>query len=245
MSERLHQYDLAEPLRIVAGRTSEFGHYFGGPGQHRQIDRLDDELHLHLLYMLNTDDPLLSMLRRPQAKWLPLYHPCVYNGTHLSYQVVSETEIEILTIGEEESHPDFPYESFPRVLPHTEVSLEPISYDVHKMIALATAYHDAGMCPRLSTSDNQTLTALDWPNSFAQIGGVQWLLQGPWERPCQNSECSNSGPSKPFERHLMLLLGVIWDAPVPGISLWGEPGAQAIYEICPECLSICTWSACE
>lgn len=247
MSERLYQPDLAHPVRIVPGRTSEFGHYFGGPIQHRQIDRLDDELHLHLLYMLNTDDPLLSMLRRPQAKWLPLYHPFDYNGTNLSYQVVSETEIEILTIGEEKQYADFPYEQYPSAFPSIPVSLEAIPYDVHKTIAFAAACEDAGLNNfPLSKDDKTKLKELDWPASFAQIGGVHRLLQGQRDSPCCNPECSNFGPDGASgPRHLMDLLGVIWNRPAPGISLWGNDDVQIIYEICPDCLSISTWNACD
>ena len=72
------------------------------------------------------EDPLVPV-RIPRVRYLPLYYSFVYNAGAVGYQVVSDTEINILYLETTKVEPNFPYENYPAAFPETPVSLSMIA----------------------------------------------------------------------------------------------------------------------
>jgi len=233
----------AQANRLVAGKRSKFDHRFGGQSRHSGLRFRKSKVHLHLLYDLDLNDPLIP-IKLPNATRLPLYCPFVHDGAEMDYQIISDERIRILRLSNTKVVADHPYENYPESFPSMPVSIEPISYDLHKTLAFAAKAEEDGISLwDLSDKDQALLKRLDWPFSFAQLGGLHWMIQGYPSSLCPDPRCRLHKQGE----GTMIVFAVIWNTPAPGISLWGEYGnyVQIIYEVCPECMSIKACNQCD
>ena len=75
--------------------TLKYSHSFGGPPRHTGVIAKGATKPLQLYYNLDTTDPNCQ-IKIPGCRWLPLYSATRFQGSSLSYRIVSDTEIEIL-----------------------------------------------------------------------------------------------------------------------------------------------------
>jgi len=242
----LYRRDLAQPVRLLAGKRSKYRHTFGGPPRHKGLRFRGREARVHLLYDLDLDDPLVP-IKLPRAGRLPLYYPFAGDVFNIGYQVLADDEVRVLSLdesyGDSELDLSLPHDEFPdKAFPEMPVKLEPIEYQAYRAMVLAGKQNEFGMLSEnMSEADEAQLRQLDWPASFAQLGGLHWLIQGPPESVCPNPECKCHEQEWPR----MVVFAVIWDRAIPGFSFWYNDYVQMIFEICTECLSIQTTNACD
>src|SRR5215211_6360025 len=127
--------------RVIPNVQSSFHHRFGGTPAHRGIKPRGNTQPLHLLYTFDTKDPLVP-LRIPRVRYLPLFYCFPYNAGAVGYQVVSDSEINILYMETKHVEPDFPYENYPNEFPEIPVALTPISYEHHKTLVYYLTLED-------------------------------------------------------------------------------------------------------
>jgi|GEM_PF-1425214 len=224
--------------RAVVGADKTYAHMFGGVPRHAGVIPKGCQQPLHLLYTLDTSDPLCP-ISIPSIRYLPLYYGFPYNAGALGYKVISENEIQILHMESKSIVEDFPYPNYPDAFPETPISLLPISYEEHKTLVYIMAcddYHVEDIY--IQQADHDFIQRSQYP--FTQFGGIQRLWQGAPEEPCPNGKCENHEIS-----NFMEIFAVIWNQPVPGVYLWdNDPEfrdmveVQTIFQICPLCHAI-------
>jgi hypothetical protein len=230
---------IEHPLRVIADGKGPYKHTFGGDRVVRGLPSKDGKPLVHLLYDLDLSDPVLGFLEMDCVR-LPLLYPFSYDGADLAYRVKSEGEVELLAPLKGKPSPGWPYPNYPRVFKPVPVSLDPIPYEVHKTLAFAyEVTSDMEYAERLSPEDRKLLDKLGHP--FTQIGGI---LNLPWGAPdvqCPNAAC------RYHTMGAMDYLATVREAPIPGVSLWGEWGISVIivYQICSECRSIYVSNTCD
>ena len=226
--------------RVVPNVAGPFKHRFGGTPTHRGIKPRGSSQPLHLLYTFDTKDPLFPVRVRG-VRHLPFYYCFPYNAGALGYRVVSDDEIKILYMETKRVEPDFPYENFPNEFPEVPVSLTPISYDDHKTLVYYLALEDSNLKKHLSEEDKTFLKETGYP--FTQLGGIQRMWQDVPQAPCPDKTCECHKYNFYLE-----VFAVVWNQPVPGVSLWTEKQddweIQIIFQICPECRAIYVCNRC-
>jgi hypothetical protein len=222
--------------------VSAFQHRFGGSSAHRGVVPRGNSQPLHLLYTFDTTDPSFP-IHLPKARFLPLYYCFPYNGGGVGYRIVSDEEIEILSMETNRVERDFPYENYPDTFPETPISLAPISYEEHKTLVYYLYCQDNYLEEEcLSDKDRQFIEQSGYP--FTQLGGIQRMWQDIPDVFCPNKQCDNHK-----SRDSMDVFAVVWNQPVQGIYLWDddaeyESNTQLIFQICSLCHSIHACNRC-
>ena len=228
--------------RVVPNGSGSYHHRFGGTPVHRGIKPRGCSAPLHLLYTFDMKDPLVPV-RIPRVRYLPLYYSFVYNAGAVGYQVVSNSEINILYMETKTVEPDFPYPNYPDEFPETPVSLIPISYEEHKTLVYYLACEDENLTrTHVSEEDKAFLKETGYP--FTQLGGIQRMWQGVPQVPCPNKKCE----CHKYD-YYMDVFAVIWNNPVPKVYLWDDDPrsrweVQTIFQMCPQCRSIYACNRC-
>lgn len=220
---------------LISPHAGDYPHRFGGQVLHKALGQAAKHLHLHCLYLFATDDPALPDLL-PNCKWLPLYYPMFNDACDFAYQVLSDEEIVVHEVSNSESD-DFPYEGFPRLLPEHAVSARSLTYDEQKTLVYSFVARDHLAERAISEVDKEFLKKTEYP--FTQLGGIQYMTQGVPQQRCPNQKCECSKYS-----NMHKVFGVVWNNPVPGFQLWGDDYSQIIFQICPECSTICVCNRC-
>lgn len=142
--------------RVVPNVSGDFQHRFGGTPAHRGIKPRGSSQPLHLLYTFDTKDQLVPV-RVPRVRYLPLFYCFPYNAGAVGYQVLSDSEIEILYMETKQVEPNFPYENYPNEFPEMPVSLTPISYEEHKTLVYYLALEDYNLLRKHLSEDDRAL----------------------------------------------------------------------------------------
>jgi hypothetical protein len=230
---------------LLLGESDEFEHSFGGEASHKGSVPNGCSEPMQLLFCFDLRDPRLGVEMGKQTR-LPLYYGFRYDGSEFGYQLVSDQEIRVFRQSRTNTPDDFPYADYPTQFPRLSVRLARISYDP-TTVEDATKYGGIFGVERLSETMQQQLceqrvgeldamgyrNAADW--SLAElIEGCSPFHQGVPASHCANQECvDRQGAMKvlcfveaePYEGEL-------------GVSLWGGPDVQLVFQFCPNCRSI-------
>lgn len=233
-------------------RKSPYEHRFGGAVEYSGLQPNRRQPPIHLLFRINTDDPLVPIDFGRRAKWLPLLCAIRFGACNLGYMVVSDTEILILHQGEKSSWDGFPYDGYPHALSVENVNLVEYEYDPSKP---RDALFHAGVfgCDHLT---DQQMTKLErfvaakglcnpdlngeTPAEF--IRDSCWpYVQGPPHDDCPNPKCRNHRCECSLRT-----FAVFHESEQRLPKLWGQNcgDLQIIYQICPRCKAIRTTNQC-
>jgi hypothetical protein len=114
--------------RGKVGGQSPFGHRFGGPADYAGLQAFPRQPPVHLLFRLNTADPLVG-IRLPKTEWLPLLCAIRYGACGLGYKVISDDTVKIFHQVEKKAWRGFPRAGFPKILPAKPLHLSEVPYD--------------------------------------------------------------------------------------------------------------------
>lgn len=184
-------------------RVSQFGHTFGGRPADFDLTFSGIESPPHLLYRLNLEDPAFDVVLSG-VRHLPLLYGFSYahqDGV-FSYQVHSDSEIEVISEADWPPDPDFPYKNYPIEFPHQSIAFERRPYDpsvAEDALRLAGVFRlehlsEAELKRAIQTADDQGF--------FEGSGFPDWTLeeklcitydapfmQGRPSRTCDNENC--------------------------------------------------------
>ena len=158
----------------------------------------------------------------------------------MSYRVVSDTEIEILSLDRDEYTPDFPYPEFPPYLDFFSLDLVPISYDELRDITMHWfAYEHPELYRAIPSDEIHKFKNLGYP--VTRIGCAHNLLQLPRGECCPNPACEYHN-----ETYWLTTIATVPEVPIRNLDLWRSDGQtiQIVYEICSLCSCIRTYNTC-
>lgn len=223
-------------IRAIEGTAGPFRHTFGGALENPVVPP-GGRAPCHLLYLIDTDDPLFPF-KIEGVRMLPLLYCQQYNAAAMSYRV-TPGGIEVESIESLEWSQDFPYTDYPPSFPRRNIRLEKLP---REHVDLLERYIDADDSDPQDwdtmESCEEDLKAIGYP--FTQFGGRHVMWQG-----IPSIECPACRDSS------LDVFGVIWNAPVQGVSIWdndpryrGDADVQIIYQICHGCSAIHVCNRC-
>jgi hypothetical protein len=245
-----------DPRRVVRaerGKKSAFGHLFGGAADYSGLVANKRQPAVHLLFRLNTDDPLVGV-DLGAVRWLPLLCAIRYGACGLGYRVTSDDEVEILHQKETKAWDDFPYDGYPQKLPARALAMKEEPYNPRRTTD-ALVYAGIFGYDHLNPSQFSKLARFIekrgfWdPNDsdyesaerYLREGNPWPFVQGPPECACPEPKCPNHG------RPSSLRTFAIFEEEEQHVrKLWGPDcgSLQIIYQVCPECSAIVTCNQC-
>ncbi len=196
------------PFRLVLGETGP--HYFGGPPRHKGVTPLGAEIPLHHFLSIDLVDANLPIRTTTPIRWLPLYYPLKYGfgGPQVQYNVLSDTEIQILHMSDPTpDDEDLQYVAVPH-LPDSRAKLVPLEYEEARILGFMTA--DNYFKP--NHEDLEILKRID-RNHLITIGGWQIGVRHAQDVVCRNNGCKRFGRRVTFEA-----LAAIPPVPINGID---------------------------
>jgi hypothetical protein len=232
-----------------------YRHSFGGPPRHAGITPEGGTEPLHLVYTLDLNDPRLG-ITFPRTRKLPLYYGFVYDGGGVSYQVISEEEIQIVKMESLTSFENYPYKKYPAEFPRHSVSLRRLPFNP-KEIEDVQEYSGVFGFDWVAKEDRSEMyqalvqelkhrydhEQLRPPQTLSEMTRFFYrpFAQGRPAPFCPNSKCPRYNRGKP-----MLVLAVIEGEPIRGIHLWGKDNDDVwiIFLICPRCHTIQSYNEC-
>ncbi|MBL8870510.1 MAG: hypothetical protein JNK90_11995 [Planctomycetaceae bacterium] len=142
--------------RQIGASNSGYHHYFGGSLERRAVEIANSDQLFHLLYLLDTNDPLIP-ISLPNVRYLPLLFDFRFEN-NLLYQVVGEGRVEIIG-KEEEIIWEFPIEDYPEYFPEKEVFFEEATFSLNEA-QHALAYQGVFGIEHLSQSERKKAIAI-------------------------------------------------------------------------------------
>src|SRR5262249_17976075 len=122
--------------KLVEGNPGKYQHSFGGDFRYDGLVPDGCPMPVHLLFRLDLADPVLPFRIDADFRFLPFFYAFRYEASPMSYRVLSDTELEILSLDRDEYTPDFPYPEFPPYLDFFSMNLVPISYEEQRDITM-------------------------------------------------------------------------------------------------------------
>mgnify|MGYP007059433838 CR=1 FL=1 len=263
---QLRRTELYGGMRIAElfeADESTYGHTFGGPVQHHGAFTQKNRRSLHLLYFVNTEDPVIPF-RIPGLRRVPLYY-CfdLASATRLGYRVTSESRIETFPLREmedlSENVAEFPYQDFPDEFPEQPIVARRSSFDPANREHVRE-YIDVFWTGTLSRTDRQILIdelRNEYDSGDRGTPGVtdEEVLrtaagptcQGHPESACPNPDCSNHSVRRSLQITAVVPAYPFGDCvehdTLDVFSPWGEQcdlpcsDIEIVYELCPNCWS--------
>ncbi len=107
----------------------QFKHTIGGKSYHKGTIPPGCRQRVHLFYELDLADPLIEVRPpQPEVTRLPLYYPLGNSGGMFKYRVVSDKEIDMLSLPYPKPERDIP-KPYPKPFPPGGIFLQPIDFD--------------------------------------------------------------------------------------------------------------------
>ncbi len=238
-------------FRGERGETSSAGHKWGGATTYTGLQPNPDHPPFHLLFRLNLNDPQIPVELKPSLSWLPLLCGIRYGACDLGYQVISDTEVKVLTVSED-PWDDFPYKNYPDKLPVEDVTVYQYAYDsanADDVLFYGGIFGFDHLTPLQLSSVEKAVIAkglydpeVDDEDVHEFIRDVGFpYLQGSPDDVCPDPQCEN------HQRIASLRTFAIFSEADDRLqALWGQGGEdlQIIYQICPLCQTIRTTNEC-
>lgn len=101
-----------DEMSVASLAPSSYQHYFGGPLALTLKNFSSKQGTLHRLLTIYLTDSLLN-LEIPELSQLPLLYGFMFDGCQLSYKVLDDSTVEILSLEPTEISSDWPYENYP------------------------------------------------------------------------------------------------------------------------------------
>jgi len=204
---------------------------------------------IHLLYLLNTDDPLLGV-QIPNVQWLPLYYCFDFGVPQLGYRLTSDNGADVFFRPKQsnglavESYPD---ENFKLAFPRADIELFELPYDPSDPSDARSLAGIFGL-ERLSPSDLEDV--LDREAQEIYRSGRQ-LMPGESIRdyltePFWQGKPNNTCPNPACGKTALDVFALIPSEPVPDVQVFGRDGdfVRLIFELCRECHAINVSNEC-
>jgi hypothetical protein len=225
------------PARLVEAVSPSALHSFGGKAVHEGAVPKGQTRPLHLLFLLDTQDPRCP-ISCSTARYVPLYYPLIYDGGELEYLVKSDKEIEIISMYGCDKSLFLDSTSYPKGLPAKQINIEPLTYEEYRAILM----NQADSAFKLNDDDKSILKRIGG-RKLVRIGGdITSLEQGDVYSKCQNKKCPLFGE---FFRHKSIVH--IPNEPVKGIKLFSDFGdyTEFIFSVCRGCGAIFATNRCD
>ena len=227
------------------GTTSEHLHTFGGHFHDFEISSKNAPMPLHLIYRLDLRDPLVPV-SIPKTDFLPLLQ-CFRYGTECSYLVHSDTEIELISPGEQEYY--FPPWEAPESFPRQTTSFTPKPFDplnandvmdwkgVFGWDELTGEERKRAL---IMARERSWLTEEDCVDEdWTYEDKIGCMYHPPFAQASPNNSCSN--PDCSNDRLQVIALQ---DEAVSAELIWPDEYVQTIWELCRSCHSITVTNQC-
>jgi hypothetical protein len=247
---------------VQEGMPDVYGHVAGGPPQHEGTAIDGTSYHARLHYNFNLEDPRLGVHGAP-IQWLPLYWtPNIFNG-EFKYRVVSDSQIEVLSVSET-TETDQPYVE---ELPESPATLVDYPYDPTRPkdayqfagvfgIDKLSKGHRAKVLKRIRADyvedDSDFEVDETTPeNALLYILGESPFCQGVPRDACPNPSCPNHSFDE-FETldyrgisSLLFMLRPDADSePELYQELAGGDDGSLMFQICKDCWSVSARNSC-
>ncbi|REJ81800.1 MAG: hypothetical protein DWQ34_01260 [Planctomycetota bacterium] len=250
---------------LFEAEESRYGHSFGGPVQHHGALLERTRSPLHLLYLINTQDPEIP-ITIPGIRYLPLYY-CfdLRSRMRVGYRIDSESRIETfrLDLHQENSvgeNPEYPYDRFPDQFEFRAVVAERSPFDPLNREHVRE-YIDVFGIESLSPQDQRALIRDLRNERDPSVGGIsratdeelQLTASGPScqghpASVCPNPECSNHTVPRSMQIIAIVPAYPFGDCvehdTLDVFSPWGErcdlpcSDIEIVFEMCPVCSAI-------
>jgi len=226
------------------GKPTPFGHMFGGSIDY---DGLEAGPHLppvHLLLRLNMADPAVGVSLRG-LDWLPLLGAIRYGVCDLGYRVLSETSVRILTLGETQPRPDFPYRNYPDKLWPQPLALEEADYDPRKIVDRLTYARIFGYGDATPEAHAQLVRQVEDAGLLRHFGydtAEGLLADNVWpfaqRIPCE--DCPDPACANHNRAASLRTFAIFEEAETRSGPMWGGSvrDLQILFQICPRCDAI-------
>ena len=234
----LFEHDSKSIVRDEIGRSGDFAHTFGGDPIDFELRFVDAPMPLHLIYRIDLSDPEIP-LDVPGVRWLPLLY-CFNYGTECCYQVLSDSEVVLLSPLNQEHH--WPPWDAPKSFPLNQTCFSRVPYDPRDAND-ALSYKGIFGWDELDRDelDKALILARDWCSYTEDGPDPDWtyedvircmyeppFVQGAPDNPCKNPSCDN--------RRCKVI--ATQDTVVDSELIWPSPYVQTIWEFCNACNSI-------
>ncbi|QEG43425.1 hypothetical protein [Roseimaritima ulvae] len=241
----LFGYDPKSRVEDSIGSACNFKHTFGGNADDFGIRYTDAPLPLHLVYRLDLSDPLIP-LDLPNLSFLSLLYCFNYDST-CCYQVISDTEVRLITPGEQECF--FPPWEAPEAFSLEKTSFSAKRYDPTRaddvmdwkgVYGWDELSEDQRKIALDLASERTFLTREDGPDddwTYADV--IRSMYHPPFSqsRPyhsCGNPDCNDDRLRVIALQHNVVSAELIW----PGKHI------QTIWEMCEGCQCIVASNQC-
>ena len=227
------------------GAKPGFDHTFGGDAAQFGIRFTDAPLPLHLIYRLDLRDPLIP-ITHPQASFLPLLY-CFNYGSECCYQVVSDTEVKLVTPKQQEYY--FPPWEAPKTFSLSKTSFTSRPYDASNADDVMAWKGVFGWDELVGDERKRALDLARERTSLSKHDGpdddwsyedvIRSMYDPPFaqSRPynsCENPDCSDD----------QLRVIAIQDDVVSSELIWPDSYVQTIWEMCESCHCIVASNQC-
>ncbi|TWT39457.1 hypothetical protein [Blastopirellula retiformator] len=187
------------PFRLVPSASGR--HQFGGSLPYHGLCPAGSDVPVQLLASLALTDEAIPFVAEPTLKRLPLYYPFKYGsgGGAMQYGIVSDNEIRILWIGDEQAdEPDYQCLQVEQ-LPSMPLDLVPLAYEEARILGFLRS--DGYFQP--NAEDNQILDDLDINHLISCGGGLRHVdNSGPIV--CRNPACDQHNLTTAFQPIAMI-----------------------------------------
>jgi|GEM_PF-2362001 len=215
-------------------------HPFGGPALHRGVTPEGTDTPLHHFLTLDLADPRSPFHFDPDGiRYLPLYYPLAYGygGGEVQYEVVSDDEIRIIYMGDEEPDPKEHASFLEPMIPPARADIVQLTYEEfrHRLFSAHASFVD------FNEEDDRLREKLG--GNDAVFFGTGGLIRSGYTWTCHNGDCPSFEKEIPMESILM----------IPPIPVGGETefwhdfeGAfmDFVFCLCPDCRKIFATNVC-
>jgi len=228
----------ATPCRIVF-KEGDFNHRFGGISDDKGAIPKGSKKRMLKVLELDLTDPLCPVQCDDAGiKRLPLYYPLCFDfgGGEVQYTLNKKGKLKLFNHPEEDDEDESEEYPHPEELPEYSVSLEPLSYEEYRALAVA----EVNMAYDMPESDKNILKQID-SDRLMRIGGEFKPQYGTIQWQCKNKSCDWS--------ELEAAAGIflcIPSEPIEGLDIWGQDswGPEIYFCICRSCNTIFTVNRC-
>jgi hypothetical protein len=249
----IFQQTIKRVTRGKRGGGNPFGHRFGGPADYAGLQAFPRQPPVHLLFRLNTADPLVGV-SLSGAEWLPLLCAIRYGACRLGYRVASNDAVKILHQVEKKAWRGFPTAGFPKALPAQPLDLFEVSYDPadpKEALFYGGVFGFDALTKKQFAKVVRFVTDEGWFNpecgegetveDYLRQGAGGPFVQGPPDDGCPDPACrlyNKTAALRPF--------ALFQEDDRSAEELWGPYGEnlQIIWQTCPSCGAILVTNQC-
>lgn len=239
-------------MRGTRRRKSPFAHSFGGGADYSGLTAAKASVPVHVLFRINTDDPLVPVSLGRRTNWLPLLCAIRYGACAIGYKVVSNDKVAILRQSDTQPWDGFPYADYPETLPRENVRIGDNVYDASKPKD-ALFYGGIFGFDHLTEEQMRKIERLVvskqvYDPEFDQETPGQFIRESCWpyvqgapEEDCPNPNCKNHGQTSSLRT-----VAIFHESAKRIQKLWGPHcgNLQIIYQICSRCKAIQVTNQC-